>query len=159
MADTDASDTKTANSKGSRVQWTEGETRALFQRNAGVYDRMVLLLGRLDIMRSRMQAAALLSQISDFSYQPPYVNDTMKVICEDAGAMDSEDSPSLGQPRLKLAEKQLEFMNGLLDEQRALRLCWESSRSAELSFRERQLSLLQLMHDVLVLMQEKPKEK
>ncbi|KAG0418387.1 hypothetical protein HPB47_004909 [Ixodes persulcatus] len=139
-----------------------------------------------------VKATALLSQISDFSYQPPQVNNTIEVICEDAGAMDSEDSPSLGQLDLpstsagsssvggmkakgkrscsntgpeqpikkkKLAEKQLEFMKGLLDEQRALRLSWESSRSAELSLRERELSLLQHMHDDFILMQQKPKEK
>lgn len=76
MAETDSSDTKTTKSKGSRVQWTEGETRTLIQawednigdlrrqkRNAGVYDTMVLHLGRLDIMRSRKQVVTKIENL------------------------------------------------------------------------------------------------
>ncbi|KAG0424983.1 hypothetical protein HPB47_027826 [Ixodes persulcatus] len=53
--------------------------------------------------------------------------------------------PQQPAKRKKVAEKQLEFMKGLLDEQRALRLCWENSRSSELALRERQLNLLENM--------------
>ncbi|XP_040069983.2 uncharacterized protein LOC120842863, partial [Ixodes scapularis] len=65
------------------------------------------------------------------------------------GAKNKTGSRNAGpqQPakRKKVAEKQLEFMKGLLDEQRALRLCWENSRSSELALRERQLNLLENM--------------
>lgn len=63
--------------KSSRVHWTESETRALIQvwednlqdlrrqkRNAGVYDTMVLHLGRLEIHRTRKQVIAKIDNLT-----------------------------------------------------------------------------------------------